>query len=150
VTGEVVEWVNAREWQRRLADMEARYLTPEQEYVAVIEMLEMNEYDVFARLHGRYDNTGATRRSLTESSGEAIRRIEGPALDFGTSVWYAHFLTRRIGPGTGRRGGLKRTGGSAVLRISRTRAKEIGHRLMIFLANGHREDVAALNQVVDE
>jgi hypothetical protein len=138
-----VEWIGTEQLHKRLAGMQERYLAPEQDYAAQIELLEANERDVFAALHGRYVNTGATKRSLTEGGGDAVREIIGSELEFGTRVWYARFLTRAITASN------RRTGGSAVLRLSRVRANLMSRQLLSFLVNGTREVLAALNQELE-
>jgi hypothetical protein len=60
----------------------------------VIDLLEETHERAFARLRGRYVRTGATKDSLTGSSAGAIRDADRDGLQFGTSIWYAHFLTK--------------------------------------------------------
>jgi hypothetical protein len=130
------QWIGAPELHHTLHGMQERYLAPEGNFPATIQLLEQNERDVFDGLHGRYVNTGATRDSLTSSGGDAIRDIRGDELEFGTAVYYARFLTRVIGPDN------RRTGGSAVLRVSPARRTMIAGQTLNWLVNGSQSMLA--------
>jgi hypothetical protein len=60
----------------------------------VLDMLEKVHATHFARLNGRYVRTGATKASLTGAGAGAIREADDNSLSFGTSIFYAHFLTK--------------------------------------------------------
>ena len=105
-------------------------------YREVMALLELTEVEHFARLRGRYIRTGATFDSLTEPHGPgAIRDVHRDGAEFGTSVWYAHFLTkapkdpfdgqvRKEPPGKGL---------SAVLVFSKTTQGEIGNMVAHYI-----------------
>ena len=62
----------------------------------VLRILEQGERRHFKGLRGRYVDTGATMRSLTEPSDpNAIREVQPDELVFGTKVYYARFLRRK-------------------------------------------------------
>jgi hypothetical protein len=64
----------------------------------VNELLEQSEKRVFAKLGGKYVDTGALMDSLTQpNANEAIREAHMDGLDFGTSLWYARFHKDRRG-----------------------------------------------------
>jgi hypothetical protein len=68
-------------------------LAPELE--RVIDLMEAEHERHFAKCRGRYVLTGATKASLTHSTAPgAVREVGPDRLDFGTDVWYAHFLTK--------------------------------------------------------
>jgi hypothetical protein len=60
----------------------------------VLDMLEKIHKTHFARLDGRYVRTGATKASLTHRSPASVRDVSDTRLSFGTSIFYAHFLTK--------------------------------------------------------
>ncbi len=81
-------------------------------------MLRASEVGVFAELGGRYVATGTTLRSLTlPDAPHAVRRVVAGALEFGTDVRYARYLTEHIGPPT-ESGGMKRPKPVAVLKLT--------------------------------
>jgi hypothetical protein len=60
----------------------------------VADLLESVHQRGFSRLRGRYVLTGATKASLTGPGSGAVREIDRDSLQFGSSVWYAGFLTK--------------------------------------------------------
>lgn len=105
---------------------------------ASFKKMEDAEQLVFAGLGGRYVNSGAVKRSLTEAGGEgAVREEMADGVKFGTSIWYAHFLTEHVGPPTDK-GGLKRPPPSAVLKLTPALRAEIGRDLTAFINGGTR------------
>lgn len=90
-----------------------------------MHMLEATEAGVFAGLHGRYINTGETLRSLTlPGAPDAIRRVTAHGLEFGTSVYYARYLTEQIGPPTPQ-GGMQRPPPVAVLKLDEITREQV-------------------------
>jgi hypothetical protein len=72
--------------ERRLGD-----LVPG--WVHVAQRREEGEKRLFDFYHGRFVETGALKKSLTEEGAEgAIREIHGEQLLFGTSIEYAVYL----------------------------------------------------------
>jgi hypothetical protein len=59
-----------------------------------LDMLERIHTTHFARLGGRYVRTGDTKASLTKGGPGAIREADRNSAQFGTSIWYAHFLSK--------------------------------------------------------
>lgn len=61
----------------------------------IVGMLEAEEARHFRLMRGRYVLTGQTEASLTQPDArDAIRRVHGDSLVFGTSVYYARFLAK--------------------------------------------------------
>jgi hypothetical protein len=97
-------------------------------------LLELEEMDHFYRLRGRYVRTGRLMDSLTQpTANDAIRDVhgDGAGLTFGTSTWYAKFLTkRRKESDDGQVKGRKRKGKSAVLVLRAPMRKQVAEMLM--------------------
>lgn len=124
---------------KAVADLQAvqgrmRNLAPA--YREIFRMQEKIEQRGFARLRGRYVRTRATKNSLTRRGSGAIRRAHRHGSEFGTRVWYAHFLTKaprdtnlgqvhKSPPGKGR---------SAVLFFPRSLRKETARHLENYVA----------------
>jgi hypothetical protein len=88
-------------------------------------VLEVAERGTFAELDGRYVDTGTTLRSLTlPDAPYAIRRATRSALEFGTSVRYARYLTETIGPHG------ERPKPVAVLKLSPVTRQQVAHDVM--------------------
>jgi hypothetical protein len=101
-------------------------------------LMESGEEVVFAQLAGRYVMTGTVRRSLTTPAGDsAVRQPIENGVKFGTSIWYARFLTQRIGPATPK-GGMKRPPPSAVLRITEKVRADVLRELNTYVTDGTR------------
>jgi hypothetical protein len=100
-----------------LSGLELRLANPTELEAITMKVLEEGERQLFSRLSPRFEDTGATKASLTQPSAEgAIREIHGMTLRFGTSIWYAKFLRKIDGPGRKPRG-RKRVGPSLVLKL---------------------------------
>lgn len=117
MTEELLELVGADKVRGDLGAITDRLIDSRPIMRKQARVLELNETAVFEGLAGRYVDTGATKRSLTEPGGEhAIREATPHGLSFGSSIWYAHYLTEHIGPVTDK-GGMKRHPPSAVLKL---------------------------------
>jgi hypothetical protein len=93
----------------------------------VIPTMERAEMRLFARLRGRYVDTGRLLASLTTSvSPNAIRDVGDDELIFGTSVYYARFL--RAGK-YGKRRGRK----SAVLNLLPRERKQVAATILDYI-----------------
>ena len=99
----------------------------------VVHLLELDEEAAFAKLAGRYVDTGRVRDSLVASSADSIRRVSAHGLEFGTSVYYARFLTEHVGPVTPK-GGLKRPLPVAVLKLTESTRQQVAHDVMEYAA----------------
>lgn len=113
---------------RHLGGVEHRLRSGREAWEDVMEVLEDSEMEFFIRQRGRYIDTGRLAKSLTEQNGaDVIRDIHGDGLglDFGTSVFYAKFLTKkRRDPPAGQVRGRKRKGKSAVLVLTASARKQ--------------------------
>lgn len=99
-------------------------------------VLEAGHERHFKRLRGRYVRTGRLRDSLTGVSPHSIREVhaDGAGLDFGTSVFYARFLTkRRKDPNDGQQRARRRKGKSAVLVMTPATRKQVSRSVLDFL-----------------
>ena len=99
----------------------------------VLDILEEGEQRHFARLHGKYVRTGALMASLTQpTANAAIREAHGDGLVFGTSTYYAKFLTKeRRSRTTGEV--TKQKGKSAVL-VLQPKAKKAASQVILDFA----------------
>lgn len=69
-----------------------RMLNARPAWEAIEQILEKGEERIFDRWKGRYVLTGALKESLTQKDAtDALRRAHAEQLEFGTTVWYAHF-----------------------------------------------------------
>lgn len=126
-----VQLLGARQVRKSLAEISSRAHAPiETQAAHVFTILEEGEDLLFAGYHGKYVRTGATKASLTSpAANDAIREAHADELVFGTSVWYARFLTRKVGAKTSR-GGRKHDGTSAVLRFPKRMREAIAERYL--------------------
>jgi len=98
----------------------------------VLDILEEGEQRHFARLHGKYVRTGALMASLTQpTANAAIREAHGDGLVFGTSTYYAKFLTKERRSTTGEV--TKQKGKSAVL-VLQPKAKKAASQVILDFA----------------
>ena len=126
----MIELVGGVKTERDLGEMSARLADPDAVMRRQATVLEASEVGTFAELGGRYVKTGATMRSLTlpEAPG-AIRRVVAGALEFGTDVSYARYLTEHIGPPT-ESGGMKRPKPVAVLKLTPATSQRVARNVM--------------------
>jgi len=131
----MIELIGAEKTQRDLGGVVSRLgnLTPV--WPTETKVMEANEESVFAALGGRYVQTGAVRGSLTGEGPGAVRRVEGDRLEFGTSIYYARYLTEKIGPATPA-GGMKRPPPSAVLKLEPEAAQLAARKMMDHVLGG--------------
>jgi hypothetical protein len=87
-----IEVSGAGETMSMLRGMASRCKRPAGAFEQVFRAFEANEREIFEGYGGKYQDTGATMRSLTqpEATG-AIREAHGGEFVFGTSIWYAKF-----------------------------------------------------------
>lgn len=110
----MIEVYGADIFRAKCLGVAQRLRAPDLAAPEVWKIMEEAEQRIYDDLGGYYVNTGRTMDSLVGRSSDSIRWKEGPSFLFGTSVWYAKFQTRHIGPETAA-GGMARTGGSAIL-----------------------------------
>ena len=89
-----IEAVRADEIADEYSDAGDRAAAQQKVWLRISRMLEKLHAAHFGRVRGRYVRTGATKASLTGHSGGAIREVGPQGLEFGSDVWYAHFLTK--------------------------------------------------------
>lgn len=90
-----IEAVGVDETETRLRGIAYRMVHAEPAFDEVAGILEEGEKRHFARLRGRYVDSGATMASLTQpAANDAIRDAHADELVFGTSVYYAKFLRK--------------------------------------------------------
>ena len=136
-----VELVGADKVEHDLQGISERMLDVAPALAEQVRMLEASEAATFADLGGRYVDTGAVRRSLTMSGAEgSVRRLSRSSLDFGTSFFYARFLTEHVGPGT-EGGGLARPLPVAVLKLTPAVVDEAGQAVMHHIVGNAGEQV---------
>jgi hypothetical protein len=127
MAGEAIEVIGVGKVTSDLHGIAERMIDVAPALAAQIHPLEVAQEAAFAALGGRYVDTGAVRRSLTMSGTEgAVRRLSGNELMFGTAIWYARFLTERVGPQT-EAGGMARPLPLAVMKLPPAMADEAGH-----------------------
>jgi hypothetical protein len=125
-----IELLGADKCEHDLHGIAVRLEDPNPIMARQIVTLAAAEAGVFAELGGRYVDTGETMRSLTLPEGpHAIRRVAHGALEFGTDVRYARYLTEHIGPATDA-GGAKRPPPVAVLKLTPFTRQQIAHDVM--------------------
>lgn len=114
----LVELLGAPKIIEDLDVMAGRLASAGEMLTAEFSVLEQAEATLFDSYGGEYVASGATRDSLTQPSANgAIRRIHGNEIEFGTSIWYAHFQ-RTIGGPSGKPRGRKREGPSKILKLT--------------------------------
>jgi hypothetical protein len=80
---------------RTFEGVAARLIDMKPGFESIANRLEEGERQLFDSLGGRYVDTGRTRDSLTQPSGnDAIRSAHHDELIFGTAVPYARFLRK--------------------------------------------------------
>lgn len=115
---EWVELVGAGKIRNDLRMLSERLLAPEQALETEMEILEEVESSVFDGFGGKYVDSGRLKASLTERNArDAIRRVLGNTLEFGTRTWYARFQTKIGGP-SGKPRGRKRPLPILVLKLT--------------------------------
>jgi hypothetical protein len=61
----------------------------------VFDMLEAGEKELFRSVRPKYVRSGALKASLTQRLAPgAIRKVHHDSAEFGTSIWYAKFLSK--------------------------------------------------------
>ncbi|MEJ7785575.1 MAG: hypothetical protein WKF96_12290 [Solirubrobacteraceae bacterium] len=113
-------------------EVSRRLLNAKPAFSEVLDILEEGEARHFARLH-KYVRTGALMASLTQpTANDAIREAHGDGLVFGTSTYYAKFLTKeRRSRTTGEV--TKQKGKSAVL-VLQPKAKKAASQVILDFA----------------
>lgn len=90
-----IEAIGVDKTESDLEGIAHRLTHAEPAFMEVARILEKGEQRLFARLGGKYVNTGATRASLTQATAnQAIREAHADELVFGTRVWWAKFLRK--------------------------------------------------------
>ena len=89
-----IEALRADEIADEYRDVGDRSLAQQKVWLRIAKMLEKIHAAHFGRVRGRYVRTGAVKSSLTGHGSGAIRNVDAQGLEFGSSVWYAHFLTK--------------------------------------------------------
>lgn len=90
-----IEALGVEQTQDDLEGISRRMVHAEPAYEQVATVLEEGEKRHFARLRGKYVDSGALLASLTQPSANgAIREAHADELVFGSSLYYAKFLRK--------------------------------------------------------
>lgn len=93
----MIEAIGFTHARTRMREIGRRMSTPARALAPELLALEAEERAIFEELHGRFVDTGRAERSLTESGGgDAVRRVHGTFLEFGTDVDYVRYLTANM------------------------------------------------------
>jgi hypothetical protein len=126
--------------QLKLRGFARRMVLPQPALEAGVKVIEAGEEDLFTGFGGKFIRTGALRESLTQSDARgAIRRAHGEAIEFGSSIWYAHFQ-KKIGGPSGKPRGRKRVGKtSLVLKVSKANRALVRQVVLDYFLAGAEE-----------
>lgn len=130
--GGALELIGAGKVRNDLRLLIERLENPGAVLEAEFDVLEQAEEAIFEGWAPSFDNTGASKASLTQRDATgAIRRIHGSGIEFGTSIWYVKFqrriagargdLDHPLGTGgqpSGKPRGRKRTGKNLLLKLT--------------------------------
>lgn len=109
-----------------LRGLAARCRRPTGAFREIFGAIEEAERRIFAEFDGKYVDTGATMRSLTEPDDDmGIREHEGDEFVFGTKVWWAKFQ--------GTTGKGHHHDPSAIVRVDSALAAQTRQRLQDFI-----------------
>lgn len=90
-----IEAVGVEDAEDRLEGISARMKNARPAFDEVAGVLEEGEQRHFARLRGKYVDSGALLASLTQpSANDAIRDAHADELVFGSSLYYAKYLRK--------------------------------------------------------
>lgn len=124
-----VEILGGAEAEAMLLSIERRALRPTEGLRRSFRALEEGEQALFAGYGGKYVQTGALERSLTEpDAADAVREAHGAEAEFGSSVFYARFQ--------GTEGVGHHAGPSAVLRATQAEADAAGALMLEYVVRG--------------
>ena len=129
-----IEVVGADDAADNLDQVSHRLRNARDAFEDVLDVIEAGHEAHFKRLKGRYVRTGTLKESLTTPNANgALRELhgDGAGLTFGTSVFYAQFLTkRRKDPDTGQLRPRSRRDKSAVLSLTK-KTKQTATQLLL-------------------
>jgi len=91
-----IDVIGTRLMGRRLRAVGDRMIQAGPAFAAMVPAMEKGEIKHFASLKGKYVRTGDLKRSLTGEAPGSIRDVhdDGAGLTFGTSIYYAKYLTK--------------------------------------------------------